>query len=284
MLSTIARNTFRQEKKKERVQSYVDDEAPWHKDILNKIDLSGMPYNPTSEEIEAGLQREKLAQESAIKRDVARILAEDNFQNVKESVMEILSKISGTSRNDLIHYIALRRKILDIFGKSLEVDASGTYSSEGVVHDIVFPRKGDTEATSFHDHNLWIVDERLNFTSYVSSDIPLDGKNTQRPDLLVYNKRVLFRGDNEASNPITIFEFKKPQRDDFVDPSSKEDPVQQIVRYVNNIRDGRYKTPERRKILVAENTPFYGYVVCDLTAKVEAWLEREKDFKQKLGI
>ena len=32
-------------------------------------------------------------------------------------------------------------------------------------------------------------------------------------------------------------------------------------------------------MLVAENTPFYGYVVCDLTTKVEAWLEREKDFK-----
>lgn len=270
---------LRQEKKKERVQSYVDDEAPWHKDILNKIDLSGMPYNPTNEEIETRLQKEKFSQEVAIKRDVERLLAESNVEDLKGSVIEIVSKISGTSKNDLIHYIALRRKILDIFGKSLEVDASGTYSSEGVVHDIIFPRKGNTEITSFHDHNLWIVDERLNFTTYVSSDIPLDGKNTERPDLLVYNKRVLFRGDNEPSNPITIFEFKKPQRDDFVDQSSKEDPVQQIVRYVNNIRDGKYRTPEGRKILVADNTPFYGYVVCDLTTKVEAWLEREKDFK-----
>jgi len=32
-------------------------------------------------------------------------------------------------------------------------------------------------------------------------------------------------------------------------------------------------------MLVGENTPFYGYVVCDLTSKVEAWLQREKDFK-----
>lgn len=270
---------LRQEKKKERVQSYVDEEAPWHKAMLEKIDLSGMPCNPTNEEIETRLQKEKFAQEIEIKRDVAKLLAENNFENVKESVLEIVSKISGTSKNDLIHYIALRRKILDIFGKSLEVGDTGAYSSEGVVHDIIFPRKGDTEITSFNDHNLWIVDERLNFTTYVSSDVPLDGKNTERPDLLVYNKRVLFRGDNEASNPITIFEFKKPQRDDFVNLSSQEDPVQQIVRYVNNIRDGKYKTPEGRKMLVAENTPFYGYVVCDLTPKVEAWLEREKDFK-----
>jgi len=113
----------------------------------------------------------------------------------------------------------------------------------------------------------------------VSSDLPLDGAKSERPDLLIYNKRILFRGDNEASNPITIFEFKRPQRGDFVNPSSNEDPVQQIVRYVNNIRDGVFKTPEGRKILVADNTPFYGYVVCDLTPKVERWLELEKNFK-----
>ena len=270
---------FRQEKKKERVRSYVDEEAPWHKTILDKLDLSGMPYNPTNEEIEARLQKEKFAQEIEIKREVAKLLAESNFENVKESVLEIVSKISGTSKNDLIHYIALRRKILDIFGKSLEVDDADVYASEGVVHDIVFPRRGDTETTSFEDHNLWIVDERLNFTTYVSSDIPLDGKNTERPDLLAYNKRILFRGDNEASNPITIFEFKKPRRDDFVNPSSQEDPVQQIVRYVNSIRDGKFTTPKGREILVEENTPFYGYVVCTLTPKVKSWLEREKDFK-----
>jgi hypothetical protein len=270
--------TFRQQRKKERVQTYVDEEAPWHKRILEKLDLTSMPYKPTNEEIEARLQKEKFAQEVTIRKEVAKLLTEPSFEKVKDSVTEIVSKVSDTSKNDLIHYIALRRTILDIFGKSLNLDESGAYSSEGVVHDIIFPRKGDSDATPFLDHNLWIVDERLNFTTWVSSDVPLDGKNADRPDLLVYNKRVLFRGDNEASNPITIFEFKKPQRDDFVNPSSHEDPVQQIVRYVNNIRDGKYRTPEGRKMLVAENTPFYGYIVCDLTAKVETWLEREKNF------
>ena len=32
----------RQEKKRQRVQTYVEDEAPWHRVILEKIDLSGM--------------------------------------------------------------------------------------------------------------------------------------------------------------------------------------------------------------------------------------------------
>ena len=111
----------------------------------------------------------------------------------------------------------------------------------------------------------------------MSSDLPLNGAKSDRPDLLVYNNRVSFREANEPSNPITIFEFKKPQRDDFVNPSLDEDPVQQIVRYVNKIRNGDFKTPEGRKIRIEENTPFYGYVVCELNKKVETWLRNEKN-------
>ncbi|MBS1854362.1 MAG: sensor histidine kinase [Acidobacteria bacterium] len=269
----------RQQKKKERVHTYVADEAPWHRVLLDKLDLSRMPLNPSKEEIEARLQQEKFVQEAQIKREVSKILASGNLEGLEQSVKEIVERISGTSRNDLIHYIAMRRNILDLFGKSLQWDENQKYSSEGFVHDIIFPRRGDIFKTPFHEHNLWIVDERLNFTSYLSSDIPLDGGKSERPDLIAYNRRVVFRGDNEPSNPVTIFEFKKPQRDDFVNKSSNEDPVEQIVRYVNNIMDGKFKTPEGMKILVAPNTPFYGFVVCDLTAKVERWLEREKDFK-----
>jgi Histidine kinase-, DNA gyrase B-, and HSP90-like ATPase len=269
----------RQEKKRERVQSYVDDEAPWHKNMLEEIDLSGMPLNPSDEEIEIRLQKEKFTQEVHIKREVSKILSGSTIEGLEKSVKDVVDAISGTSQNDLIHYIALRRNILDLFGKSLETDEKGVYSSEGFVHDIIFPRKGDTLRTPFTNHNLWLVDERLNFTSYLSSDVPLLGGNSERPDLIAYDKRILFRGDNEPSNPVTIFEFKKPQRDDFVNPSSTEDPVQQIVRYVNDIKDGKFKTPEGRKMLVADNTPFYGFVVCDLTPKVDRWLDREKNFK-----
>lgn len=270
--------TARQEKKRKHVQDYVESEAPWHRTIVEDIDFSSMPYNPTAEQIETVLQKEKYSQEVAVRKEVAQILAGTATDNLAEGVTGILERISKTSRNDLVHYIAMRRSVLDIFQRGLELQEDGTYSSEGTVHDIIFPRKGDSQKTSFDEHNLWIVDERLNFTNFVNSDVPLEGGKTDRPDLLVFDKRVIFRGDNEASNPITIFEFKKPQREDFVNPSSKEDPVEQIIRYVNKIRDGKYKTPKGRDIMVAENTPFYGYVVCDITAKVESWLEREKNF------
>ena len=66
---------------------------------------------------------------------------------------------------------------------------------------------------------------------------------------------------------------------DFINPSSSEDPIQQIIRYVRKLREGSFKTPQGREIQVRENTPFYGFVVCDLPNRVRSWLEEEKDFK-----
>ena len=88
----------RQEKKRERVQTYVEEEAPWHRVLLEKIDLSGMPINPSNEEIESRLQKEKFTQEAQIKRDVSKILSSGNLEGLEKNVKEIVERISGTSR------------------------------------------------------------------------------------------------------------------------------------------------------------------------------------------
>ena len=271
--------TARRERKRQRVEAYVDEDAPWHKSILELADLSKIPYRPSNEEIELTLQKEKIRNEVEISKKVKEVLEDENIENLKENVTELVQQISETSRNDLTHYVAFRRKVLDLFNKKLELDPEGNYSSEGAVHDIIFPRRKDSNSTPFEEHNLWIIDERLNFASYVSSDKKLDHGLGERPDLVAFNRSVLFRGDNDASNPVTIFEFKRPQREDFMNRSAADDPIQQIIDYVDGIRNGRYKTKMGRKIQVAGNTPFYGYVVCDLSPKIEYWLEFAKNFK-----
>lgn len=268
----------RYEKKTRKVNEYVREKAPWHTGMLADVDLTDMPYNATDEQIETRLQKIKYEQEVQVRAEVKKILEKGEINDLKDKATDIVRRISGATKNDLAHYIALRRSVIDLFEKSLQLEADGSYSSEGVVHDIIFPRKGDSDVTPFNDHNLWLIDERLNFTEYLSSDLPLKGRQ-DRPDLLAYDKRVVFRGENEATNPVTIFEFKKPQRDDFVNPSSNEDPVQQVIRYVRRLRSGDFRTPQGREILISENTPFYGFVVCDLAKKVRSWLEEEKDFK-----
>jgi hypothetical protein len=268
----------RKKRKEVRIAEYVTNDAPWHRVLAKEVDFSALPMRPSNQDIELHLQKKKYEQEIATRTQVTALLKSENPDELGEKIAQLIEKISDNSKNDLIHYVSMRKCVLELFSKSLEIGADGKHKSEGEVHDIIMPRKKDSEELNYDAHNLWILDERLNFTSYVSSDKPLHSSNGDRTDITVYNRRVAYRGDNESSNPITIFEFKKPQRDDFADPASKEDPVQQIIRYVNQIREGKFKTPTGRDILVNDTTPFYGYVVCDLTKKVKDWLQKEKDF------
>lgn len=268
----------RKRRKEVRISEYVTNDAPWHRILAKEVDFSALPMRPSNQDIELHLQKKKYEKEITTRTQVAALLNSEDPDELGEKISQLIENISDNSKNDLIHYVSMRKCVLDLFSKSLEIGADGKHKSEGEVHDIIMPRKKDSEDLNYDAHNLWILDERLNFTSYVSSDKPLQSSNGDRTDITVYNRRVAYRGDNEASNPITIFEFKKPQRDDFADPSSKEDPVQQIIRYVNQIREGKFKTPTGRDILVNGTTPFYGYVVCDLTKKVKDWLQKEKNF------
>ena len=268
----------RQERKREHIESYVVERAPWHRALLRDVNIANFPMNPSDADIEALLHKEKFRVEVNVRNDIAALLASDDPNELASKTAELVSKVSESSKNELVHYVALRKQVLDIFRRSLEVDSDGSYKSENAVHSVIFPTRTDSESVEYEDHNLWILDERLTFSRYLASDVPLDGGTSQRPDIISFDKRVAFRSDNEASNPVTIFEFKRPRRDDFVNPSSKEDPVRQIIRYVNAIRAGKYLTPKGRNINISQTTPFYGYVVCDLTPKVIQWLHEEVDF------
>lgn len=267
----------RQEKKREHVQNYVDSESPWHKELMQSIDISSLPMTPSQEEIEQHFNRAKFAREQQIKREVKQVLSDGTLASLDETITTLIEKISDSGKNDLVHYVSTRKAILDLFEKSLVYKDEGSYFDEKVVHDIIFPRKKDSDSLVFDKHNLWMLDERLNFTSYAMSDIPMN--KSDRPDLLVYDNRIAFRGENEASNPITIFEFKKPGRDDFTNPSSKEDPIEQIKRYMFSIKKGNVKLPNGRELEISDNTPFYGYVLCTVNKKVQEWLSEVKDFR-----
>jgi hypothetical protein len=269
----------RQEKKRERLQGYVEAQAPWYKPLMRELDISQLPPTAGPAEMDVFLHREKYKQEQRINLDVATVLASADPNQLAERARELANRVSESSKNELVHYVALRKQVLELFKRSLEFKDDETFETEGAVHDIIFPTKTDGQEIAYQDHNLWILDERLTFTSYLASDMPLEGGRSQRPDIIAFDSPVAFRANNEASNAVTIFEFKRPGRHDFADLSSKEDPIEQIHRYVIALRAGKFLTPKGRPIAVAETTPFYGYVVCDLNQKVKDWLKNYKDFK-----
>lgn len=273
--------SLRKAYKDERIRAYIETNAPWHRALSQDVDFSSLPMNPTDAQIEAHLQASKFKIENKARTAVREILDSGDPKTMSEKAADAVALISQTNKNDLIHYVTLRKYILDLFAKALEKDDNGKYKSEGAVHDIIIPRKSDTDELDYAQHNLWMLDERLNFAAYAASERPIEKKKRgERTDITIFNRPVVFRGDNEPSNPVTIFEFKRPGRDDFANPSSDDDPIEQVKRYANQIRAGNCTLPNGRTIRVSDNTPFYGYVVCDLTAKVKLWLKNDKDFTE----
>src|SRR5690606_30904658 len=93
------------------------------------------------------------------------------------------------------------------------------------------------------------------------------------PDLLIFDTKRSFRsGDNDYSNPLTIFEFKRPKREVY---KQEDDPILQIGNYLEKIREGKYEMPQGvEAIKVNDNTPVYAYVVADITDKIRQFAKQ----------
>jgi hypothetical protein len=276
---------MRQDKKEKDIKAYVDEQAPWHKTYASELDLTKIPYGATVFEMESELQKVKYLKEVQTKTQIDKILEDTDETEVAKKTEEIISKITEIGRSELVHYIALRRTILDVFRKALTWDDTKKFEKEKVIHDIIFPTNTDSDTLSYDNHNLWILDEKLSFTEYLASDKALNKKD-ERPDLLIFDNKMSFRAGEEASNPIVVFEFKRPQRADY---GSEENPLKQIADYVKKVRSGNFKNPDGRPIYTNENTPAYGFLVCDLTPQIDSFcseysLTKSSDNKGYFGF
>lgn len=263
-------------KKKEKVRSYVNENAPWHKTILRDLDLSSLSYNASDEEIEIGLQKLKFQKEASTRAKFKAILeSPDEFE--ESELQDAISEISEIGKNDLAHYVYNRKSILEALKRLLKRRDDGKGNLEEDIHNLIYPMRNNSESIDYEDHNLWLLDERLVFSEFISSDEKISAKNGAlgEPDLIMFDRKQSFRnGENEYSNPLTIFEFKRPKRKNY---KEEDDPILQIARYLKDIRSGKYEMPEGlEQIKVNEHTPVYGYVVADLTDKVRDFADKHQ--------
>ena len=259
----------RADKKRTKIVDYITTKAPWHRAYINDIDFASMPYVLNDEKIELALQTIKFHKEQESKAEIKDILESENA-DFEEKLGKVMAKITEVGKNDLAHYVCTRKVVLQIFEDLLRRDIDGKANLEKEVHNIIFPMGKDTQTINYEDHNLWLLDERLVFSEYIASDRKISKQKDAlgEPDLIIFDQKKSFRsGDNEFSNPLTIFEFKRPKRENY---KQEDDPILQVGQYLDKIRQGKYELPDGlEKIKVNDNTPVYGYIVCDLTDKIK---------------
>lgn len=275
-ISEYLRNIYSEEiynrssKKRERINEYISNEAPWYKKYSSDLNLDKLGLMPSNEEIEQQLHQLAYQDEVRAKQSAKEILESDNI-GFNERVEQIVSSLTDLNKNELAKYVVVRKQILKLFEDAVRRNRDGSVEDEKVFHNIVFPMNNDITQVKYNDHNLWLLDERLVFSEFVASDRKINkSKEGKEPDLIIFNKRNTFRvGSNQASNPLTIFEFKKPKRTGY---SEKENPIDQIYKYAELIRKGKYETPDGlEELKVEDNTPIYGIIICDIVDKIKGF-------------
>jgi hypothetical protein len=165
-------------------------------------------------------------------------------------------------------YIVHRKTILEILEKSLDI--SDKITKEKVFHSLVFPMNCTSNDVAQENQNLWLIDERLTFHDYLASDKhfnkieKINSVSTNKPDIIIWNNPIIF-ADGEKPNyqTIDIIEFKRPG------DTLSENPIEQIYRYIEEIKNGEQLDKKGQRIILRNNTPFYAYIICDLSDAIK---------------
>lgn len=154
-----------------------------------------------------------------------------------------------------------------------------------LMYKLIFPMQRTIEDVAYESHNLWIIDERLAYSQFIASDLKISKKkDEERPDILLTSGPVAISDEENEGKPfssITIFELKKPMRNDY---SGDQNPIDQMMKYVEKLRTQKVLDTKGRIIHVGNETMFYLYAICDVTATLETILYRRGFTKMADGL
>lgn len=212
-------------------------------------------------------QQMKQEQDALIKTLEKSDVLPDDYEDLFKSEIE---KITEANSSTLAKYVMHRNIIIRLFETGLRKTDTGKFKKEEYIHNLIYPQRKTSDDISEEAHNLWLIDERLSYCSYIASDIPFD-KEKERPDILFMDRPFAVSDSSEEGvyDSIIIIELKRPMRNNY---TKDENPIDQLYGYVRKIRDGKAEDRYGRKIRVSESTKYYLYVLCDDTSRLKEYI------------
>lgn len=281
VVSGIIRDHFKEflkefsEKKLNRVRDFVVSH-PRYRHLLkykpNDILSISSSLDDSKLEVELFKIQQKMELEvlNETKIEMQNIVSKED--NINDNLYE---KILDVGNAKLSEYILHRKHILDLLELHLKKKDS-QYSTEEVIHSLIFPLRKTSDEISLEEHNLWVIDDKLSFHDYLASDKTFkfnertESQSTKETDLIIFNKPHLLTDDEKPFTSIVIVEFKRPMRNDY---SERENPINQVNTYVREIINNKALDKEGRQFDIKDKTPIYAYIVCDLTSNMRKFAE-----------
>ena len=259
--------------KMKRVTNYVTNVAPQYRHLIHYVpdEIKKLKPGLSDKELDDALYSIKKTFENETnikckelmkKLDKGAISSEEYQMQFKETI----GKVTDVNRSALVEYVVHRRIILDLLTQGLKMREEGKFSLEKYIHQLIYPMRSTSDELPYENHNLWLLDEKLSFCHFISSDKSFNNKKGEnRTDIMMFDSPIAVADDKNNGtifNSIIIFELKKPMRDDYTQDNN---PIDQLYSYVKRIKAGKAKDSNHRNINVNENTQFYLYALCDIT-------------------
>lgn len=198
------------------------------------------------------------------------------------AISEAGQALEDAEQRSLAEYVVRRKVVLDFIEILLEKvrddGRDSSYQREDVLHSFICPLRintlsdGAKKVEAVTSHDLWIVDERLTFAQYFSSDVEFSELSTtiesdERPDVLIFDYVHGLRQTDEPSK-VLLVEFKRPGRKAYADD---ENPQIQVERYIKRLLSGGQVDVKGRPIKLGSDTVFYCFIIADIVGKLDDW-------------
>jgi len=264
--------------KRERIRQYVQNEAPQYRHLLkHKSELiDQIPTSLSNDKLDLELHRIDQIHDAELRTRYHKIMAEGEAKassvgEQRKVYEQFLEDWNEAGMSKLARHVAHRKATLAFLERRLGLQTDGRYALEESIHEVIFPLRATSDDVRPDNMNLWILDEQLAYHYYLASDKPLNQmqeavqvESADRPDIVIFNRPFAFVEGGATFGSVVIIEFKRPARDDFGEKEGK-DPIRQVDDYVELIKSGKAKDRRGRPITVPPHTPFYAYIVCDIT-------------------
>lgn len=269
------------ENKLKRIKNYVTFKAPQFRHLLKYMpkSIQNIKPNLNDEKLDDELYRIKREFEQKTTKENKKLLEDLNNGVISSYEYEErfncqIEKINSANGAALAEYVAHRKVILDLMEFAIRKMDDGSFQKESFLHNLIYPMRTTSDEIPYNNHNLWLIDEKLAYCSYVSSDIPFNNDPKQeRADILVLDNPVAVSDDSNGGREfesIVLFELKRPMRNDY---DGKANPINQLYDYVLKLKTNKVSDKDGRLIKVGDNTRFYLYAVCDVTSTLEKTLD-----------
>lgn len=227
-----------------------------------------------------------------------------NDEEFHKHVKQITESLGDTEKGALAQYVVERRMVIELLQNRRKKDpSSGKHQSEASVHEVICPLGVTSDVLDYDDHNLWLIDDRLAYYSFIASDrpiktfaedvqVPSEDELIRReelkeikayseggePDLAIFKNPMLFRRTN-TTDPVVIIEFKSPNKTSYSGAAS-DNPVMQIRKYIESlVGKGCYDYENNRITDINKDTPFHCFLVAEPCEQLYTLLRSHQIYK-----